>query len=64
MSLFVCFFPPLLILSLSYFNSKGSDIINYLWIWLIMGPLIAFWLRRRTVKALNVLLENTFFSNK
>jgi len=61
MSLFVCFFPPLLILFLSYFNSNDSGVTNHLWVWLIMGPMIAYWVRRRTVKSLNILLENTVF---
>jgi hypothetical protein len=66
MTLFVCLFPPLLILSLSYFNPANSDVNNYLWIWLIMGPMIAYLSRRRTIKALNRVLVNTisFQSNK
>ncbi|MDE3271862.1 hypothetical protein [Pseudoalteromonas sp. G4] len=59
MSLFVCLFPPLLILSLSYFNSSDSGVLNLLWIWLVMGPMIAYWIRQRTVKSLKIMLENT-----
>ncbi len=48
MSLFVCLFPPLLILTLDYFNTSDSSNINYFWGWLIIAPVIVYWLRRRT----------------
>ena len=59
MSLFVCFLPPLLILCLSFFNPSDSGVINHLWVWFIMGPIISYWIRRRTINALNILLEDT-----
>lgn len=59
MSLFICLFPPLLILSLSYLNSSDPSVINHLWVWFIIAPIIAYQLRRRTVKALNTMLANT-----
>jgi len=61
MSLFVCLFPPVLILFLSSFNSSDHGVTNYLWSWLLIGPIVSYWLRSRTVKSLNILLENTDF---
>jgi hypothetical protein len=57
MSLLVCFLPPVLILMLSSINPQDSGIISYLWIWLIMGPMIAYRVRRRTIRALNRMLD-------
>lgn len=60
MSLFLCFFPPLLIVAVSYFNSSNSSVINHLWVWFVIGPMIAYFVRRRTIKALDIMFENSF----
>jgi len=60
MSLFLCLFPPLLIVAISYFNSSNSGVINHLWVWFVIGPMIAYFVRRRTIKALDIMFENSF----
>lgn len=56
MSLFICFLPPLLIFALSMFSDSNSGVINFLWVWFIIGPIVSYSLRRKTIKSLNNLL--------
>jgi hypothetical protein len=58
MSLFVCLFPPVLVF---FIGGPNVNYLNAVWPWLIIGPIAAYWLRYRTVKALNTLLENTVY---
>lgn len=60
MSLFVCLFPPILV----FFIAGANNYLNTIWPWLIIGPIAAYWLRYRTVKALNTLLENAVLLQK
>ncbi|WP_158970499.1 hypothetical protein [Paraglaciecola sp. L3A3] len=58
LSLFVCLFPPLLLL---FILSPSMSYVTIVWSWLLIGPAMSFWLRHRTVKALNTFLENTAY---
>ena len=58
LSLFICLFPPLLILLMTFFSSEESEVINYLWVWFVIGPVMTFWLYRRTIHSLDTLLDN------
>lgn len=60
LSLFACLFPPVLatILALTNDNDGSKQLIEHIWLWVFIGPAISWWVYRRTVSALNILLEN------
>jgi hypothetical protein len=60
---FVLFFPPLLVGGLGLVSSR--TMVDFDWvslgphgIWLVLGPLMAVWLRRRTLRAFEVFAES------